>query len=49
MIEKSIKKVLGGELLTETEVKRLCSVVKNVLSEENNVQPVFSPVNVCGG
>jgi len=47
-IEKYIAKVSQCECLTEVELKRLCNYVKSILIEENNVQPVFSPVTVCG-
>jgi diadenosine tetraphosphatase ApaH/serine/threonine PP2A family protein phosphatase len=34
--------------LQEQEVKTLCEMVKELLIEESNVQPVKSPVTVCG-
>jgi len=37
-----------GELLSEGDVRALCEVVKSLLMEEANVQPVSSPVIVCG-
>jgi serine/threonine-protein phosphatase 6 catalytic subunit len=36
------------EPLEESELESLCSYVKEVLVEESNVQPVCSPVTVCG-
>ncbi|KAK4052281.1 sporulation-induced protein [Microbotryomycetes sp. JL221] len=34
--------------LPESAMKHLCSVVRTLLIEESNVQPVTSPVTVCG-
>lgn len=34
--------------LPERTMKHLCSVVRSILVEESNVQPVTSPVTVCG-
>jgi len=34
--------------LTEQEMKQLCEMVKELLIEESNVQPVCSPVTICG-
>jgi len=34
--------------LPEEDLKRLCDRVKDILLEESNVQPVSSPVTVCG-
>jgi hypothetical protein len=36
------------EPLEESELEALCGYVKEVLVEESNVQPVNSPVTVCG-
>eukprot|EP01083_Nonionella_stella_P077734 212390_1 len=36
------------ELLPENDLKKLCDIVKDILMEESNVQPVSSPVTVCG-
>ncbi|KAL4450599.1 hypothetical protein ABPG77_000955 [Micractinium sp. CCAP 211/92] len=46
--DKWIVKVKAGEFLAEDELKALCDFVKEVLVEESNVQPVSSPVTVCG-
>jgi serine/threonine-protein phosphatase 6 catalytic subunit len=48
MLQKWIQKVRSGEFLAEEELKALCDLVKEVLVEESNVQPVSSPVTVCG-
>jgi hypothetical protein len=34
--------------LTENDLKKLCSIVCDILLEESNVQPVSTPVTVCG-
>lgn len=34
--------------LTENDLKKLCSIVIDILLEESNVQPVSTPVTVCG-
>lgn len=34
--------------LPESDMKRLCEVVKECLMEESNIQPVAAPVTVCG-
>ncbi|KAJ2891137.1 protein phosphatase 2a [Zalerion maritima] len=34
--------------LPETVMKQLCEMVKEVLMEESNIQPVCAPVTVCG-
>lgn len=36
------------KLLTENEVKNLCEKAKEILMKESNVQPVRSPVTICG-
>ncbi|KAL7266991.1 sporulation-induced protein [Rhizina undulata] len=34
--------------LSEPDMKRLCELVKECLMEESNIQPVSTPVTVCG-
>jgi len=34
--------------LPEQELKQLCEIVKELLLEESNVQPVSAPVTICG-
>lgn len=34
--------------LTEGDMKKLCELVKECLMEESNIQPVSTPVTVCG-
>ncbi|KAF6986030.1 hypothetical protein CFC21_003824 [Triticum aestivum] len=43
-----IVKVKEGQHLAEHELQSLCEYVKEILIEESNVQPVNSPVTVCG-
>jgi len=43
-----IEAVRNCEHLTENQLKLLCDRVKEILMEESNVQPVHSPVIVCG-
>jgi hypothetical protein len=34
--------------LPENDLKRLCDLVCDLLLEESNIQPVSTPVTVCG-
>lgn len=43
-----IEKLKKLELLNEKEIRNICEKAKEILIEENNVQPVFSPVTICG-
>lgn len=47
-MDRWIEKVRSCEHLKETELKQLCDRVKEIMMEESNVQPVNSPVVVCG-
>lgn len=47
-LEKFEEKIRRCEFLAEDELKVLCEYVKEILVEESNVQPVNSPVTVCG-
>lgn len=47
-LDKWIEKVQRCEHLPEPDLKKLCNYVKSILIEESNVQPVASPVTVCG-
>jgi len=47
-LDKWIEAVRNCEHLTENQLKLLCDRVKEILMEESNVQPVYSPVIVCG-
>jgi diadenosine tetraphosphatase ApaH/serine/threonine PP2A family protein phosphatase len=48
IVEKWIEMLQRGECIPEADLKRLCTHVKNLLMEEANVQPVRSPVTICG-
>jgi len=43
-----IETLKQAKLLSEQDMKALCDMVKEILLEESNVQPVSSPVTVCG-
>lgn len=47
-LAKWTEQVRGGSSLPEEDLKALCDMVKEILVEESNVQPVNSPVTVCG-
>ncbi|KAG5387983.1 hypothetical protein IGI04_029524 [Brassica rapa subsp. trilocularis] len=47
-LDQWISKVKDGQHLSEDELHLLCEYVKEILIEESNVQPVNSPVTVCG-
>mmetsp|Transcript_28840 Transcript_28840/g.27628 ORF Transcript_28840/g.27628 Transcript_28840/m.27628 type:complete len:305 (+) Transcript_28840:154-1068(+) len=48
MIDKWIEQLKTGQCISEADLKKLCTHVKNLLMEEANVQPVRSPVTICG-
>ena len=47
-IDKILEKLRDLKIPTERETRKLCERVKEILSEESNVQPVNAPVTVCG-
>lgn len=47
-VEVWIQKLLKCQQLTENEVLALCETVREILTGESNVQPVRTPVTVCG-
>jgi len=47
-LDKWIEILKDCNTLNEQEMKQLCEIVKELLLEESNVQPVTSPVTVCG-
>ncbi|KAL6539300.1 hypothetical protein OROGR_011949 [Orobanche gracilis] len=47
-LDQWISKVKDGQHVLEDELQLLCEYVKEILIEESNVQPVNSPVTVCG-
>jgi len=46
--DNSIDHIRQCKFLPEPELKKLCETVKELLLEESNVQPVSSPVTICG-
>ena len=48
IVDKWIEMLQSGSCISEPDLKRLCTHVKNLLMEEANVQPVRSPVTICG-
>ena len=48
MEDKWIETVKQCKCLSEPDLKLLCDQVKELLSEENNVQQISSPLIVCG-
>lgn len=38
----------GCKYLPENDLKKLCDIVCDLLIEESNIQPVSTPVTVCG-
>lgn len=47
-LDAQIEQLMECRPLPETEVKTLCEKAKEILMEESNVQPVKSPVTICG-
>ncbi|EMS59938.1 Serine/threonine-protein phosphatase PP2A-4 catalytic subunit [Triticum urartu] len=47
-LDAQIEQLLQCRPLAEQEVKALCEKAKEILMEESNVQPVKSPVTICG-
>jgi len=47
-LDKWVEHVKGCKYLEEHELKDLCEKVKELLLEESNVQPVASPITLCG-
>mmetsp|Transcript_37174 Transcript_37174/g.37850 ORF Transcript_37174/g.37850 Transcript_37174/m.37850 type:complete len:305 (+) Transcript_37174:170-1084(+) len=48
MIDQWIANLKTGQCIPEYDLKRLCTLVKGILMEEANVQPIRSPVTICG-
>jgi diadenosine tetraphosphatase ApaH/serine/threonine PP2A family protein phosphatase len=47
-IDNYIETIRRCQILQEADLKKLCEKVKEYLFEELNVQPVCSPVTICG-
>lgn len=48
VLDTWIEGLLDCKPLTEQQVKQLCDRAREILIEESNVQPVRSPVTICG-
>lgn len=46
--DKWIAQLMRCEHLPEPDMKVLCDRVRTILMEESNIQPVSSPVTICG-
>ncbi|KAI9507949.1 Metallo-dependent phosphatase-like protein [Russula earlei] len=46
--DKWIAQLMRCEHLPESDMKVLCDRVRTILMEESNIQPVSSPVTICG-
>lgn len=47
-LDRWIEIVKECKYLPENDLKQLCDLVYEILLEESNIQPVSSPVTVCG-
>jgi serine/threonine-protein phosphatase 2A catalytic subunit len=47
-LDKSIGGLLECKPLPEDQIKALCEKAKEILVNESNVQPVRTPVTICG-
>lgn len=43
-----IEQLKNCRYLAEDELRKLCKLVKSILMEESNVQPIRGPVTICG-
>ena len=47
-LDSWIASVRKCELISEGDLKHLCEYVQEIMLEESTVQPVSSPVTICG-
>ena len=47
-LDRQIELLRKCEIITESEVRQLCSKAREILVEEGNVQKVYAPVTICG-
>lgn len=47
-LDRQIEKLRRCETITEAEVEKLCFSAREISTQESNVQPVDSPVTLCG-
>lgn len=48
LLSRQIEQLQNDTLISETEVRDLCSKAREILIEESNVQKVDTPVVICG-
>jgi len=48
MIDKWLETLKSCKCIPEKDLKTLCEMARDILIEEANIQPVQSPVIVCG-
>ncbi|CAF3830662.1 unnamed protein product [Rotaria magnacalcarata] len=47
-IDRWLEWIKDCKYLPETDFKQLCTIISDIFFEESNVQPIFSPVTICG-
>ena len=47
-VDAWLESIQAGTILPERELRQLCELIKEILVEESNVQPVQAPVVICG-
>ncbi|MCJ1457899.1 hypothetical protein MMC28_008268 [Mycoblastus sanguinarius] len=47
-VDEWLKAAFNNQYLPEQTMKKLCEICKEYLMEESNIQPVSTPVTVCG-
>ncbi|KAF7421234.1 Serine/threonine-protein phosphatase 6 catalytic subunit [Pleurotus ostreatus] len=47
-LDRWIEQLMNCQHLPENDMKTLCEIVRTILIEESNIQPVSSPVTICG-
>lgn len=47
-LDQYIETLYEGKQISENDIKILCEKAREILSSENNVQPVRAPVTICG-
>ena len=48
MIDKWLETLKTCKCIPEKDLKMLCEMARDVMIEEANIQPVQSPVTICG-
>ena len=47
-LDACLERLRGAECLRESELEAVCALVKEILVGEANLQPISTPVTVCG-